>query len=223
VWSIVLSHALAAEPRLLVAPDGLAPLQAPPPRFAATSPPVRCLVRVEVSPDGLPGAIEARDCPPSAGTVMKQTLSSWSWPPPVDEAGAPAAAVVLIPVAFTPKGSLPVVAPERCTYRLEVASTGAVRVKGEAVAQCEIWAPVHLGMPVPPVGACELHVDAGIVRETEGWLDASACPAEAAPLAQALVARSLFAAGRAETHVILELPTQAPAPRHLSATSAPQR
>jgi hypothetical protein len=223
MWFLVMSWASAAVPQVLLAPDGLAPSEAPPPRFPADSPPARCLVRAEITPEGVPGAVEARDCSLAASAVMTQAISTWRWPPPVDETGAPASAVLLIPIAFTPKGSVPTVVPERCTYRLEVASTGAVRMKGDPVSQCEMWAPVHLGIPIVPVGACELAVDANIVRETEGWLDTSACPPEAGPIAQALLARSLFAHGRTETRVILELPTQAAVPlRHLDVVSAPE-
>jgi hypothetical protein len=225
MWFFVLSAAFAAEPRVLLAPDGLTPLQAPPPRFPTGSPPVRCLVRAEVGLDGVPGTVEARDCTMAATPLMTQAVSSWRWPAPTDETGAPATAVVLIPIAFTPKGSVPVVVPERCTYRLEVASTGAVRIKGDPVQQCEIWAPVHLGMPIPPAGSCELAVDMGIVRETEGWLDVSTCPPEVAPLAQALLGRALFAPGRTETRVVLDLPTpptQATAPRPLGGTPVAQ-
>lgn len=225
MWSIVLSAAWAYEPRVLLAPDGLAPIEAPPPRFPALSPPSRCLLRVEISAEGVPGAIEARDCPAAAGAVTKQAVSSWRWPAPTDEAGVPAAAAVLLPIAFTPKGSVPVPVPDRCLYRLDVASTGAVRVAGEPVQQCEIWAPSHLGMAIVPSAPCEVGVDTSIVRETEGWLDKQACPAEAWPVVEALLARSLFASGRAETAVVVTLPPPGSAPRVLEAAllSAPEQ
>src|SRR5262245_33842419 len=136
MWSLALTLAAsAAEPELLYAPEGLATAQAAPPRFAPLSPSVRCLVRVQVGPDGIPTDADAHDCPTSAATTMEQAILRWRWEVPRNEAGKPAAAAVIVPIAYTGRGSAPIAPASACTYRLEVASTTAIRVLGEEVAQ----------------------------------------------------------------------------------------
>jgi len=210
MWFIPPAFAQDADLPVLVAPANLAIRKSEPPRFPSdpTAPAARCLVHVVVDPTGVPAEMETRACSPTYATLAEDAIRHWRWDAPRGPRGEPAEAVVLVPITFTPRGRTPVQAADRCTYNLDVGSSGTIRVTGQAVPQCVVWAPALAPRPPPAVGTC------GVAMRAEG-VDLSACPPEAHDFAAALIAETLFSSGTISTRLMLALPDPTTAPPSL--------
>ena len=217
MWFVPPAHAQDAELPVLVAPADLTLRKSEPPRFPSdpTASAARCLVRVVVDRNGVPAEMETRACSPTYASLAEDAIRHWRWDAPKGPLGGPAEAVVLVPITFTPRGRTPVQAAERCTYQVDVASTGAIRVREQPVPQCVVWAPATTSMRPPAMGTCGLAMRAEADRETGEWVDLSACPPEAHAFATELLAGTLFSTGTVSTRLLLELPDPTTAPPSL--------
>ncbi len=217
MWFIPQAHAQDADLPVLVAPADLEIRKSEPPRFPSdpTASAARCLVRVVIDQAGVPAEMETRACSSTYATLAEGAIRHWRWEAPRGPRGEPAEAVVLVPITFTPRGRTPVQAAERCTYHLDVASTGTIRVTGQAVAQCVVWAPTMAPRPPPAVANCGIAMRPDGDRWKDEWVDMSACPPEAHEFAAALIAETLFSTGTISTRLMFTLPDPTTAPPSL--------
>jgi hypothetical protein len=213
VWFVPPAHAEDVDLPVLVAPADLAIRKSDPPRFPSdpTAPAARCLVRVVIDQAGVPAEMDTKACSPTYAALAEDGIRHWRWEAPRGPLGKPAEAVVLVPVTFTPPGRAPIEPAERCTFTLDVASTGAVRVTGQSAPQCVVWAPASTARP-PAVGMCGVAVQADLARTSAGWVDLSACPPEGQAFASALLSHTLFSTGTISTRLMFVLPDPSTAP-----------
>jgi hypothetical protein len=209
MWLASISVVASAQP-VHVQPQGLRATKIEAPAFDVDPhlPPSRCAVRVEIDEGGLPVATEARACPPKFAAMAEAAVDEWRWAPP----GVDGHALTWVAVEFTGRGRLPVAAAERCTYALRVTADGRVAPAGAVAPQCAIWPLKALHGSVPAAGACTVSIDAGILRDTPGWVVAEDCPEAAREIAAVIAGDSLFVEGTASTRLVIELPAVGSAP-----------
>ncbi|MEQ1502352.1 MAG: hypothetical protein ABMB14_08980, partial [Myxococcota bacterium] len=214
MWFVVSASVALGAPPVLITPPGLTTTRADPPKFQLdpSAAPARCVVRIAIDESGVPTEVQPRGCPDKFAAAAKAAVLGWRWVPVTTADGAPARVLTLVAIEFTGVSRLPVGAPPRCSYALKVSADGAVTVTGDDGPQCEIWPPSRVAGPIPAVGACAVGVDPLVPADDPRRFDVTTCPPDAVPLAQTLVAESLFATGSAATRVAIDLPDAVAAP-----------